>query len=98
MPLKNDFLWDCGNCVGSHKERTTIVMPLVFNKAHQEKDAGKVSAHVKINADAFIFLLVLYILLLLIFCLVICIEVVSIFHTFPYCSVKLEQPALKKMA
>lgn len=39
------------------KERTTITRPVVFNKAHQEKDAGKVSACVNSNADAFIFLL-----------------------------------------
>lgn len=82
MPLKNDFLWDCGNCVGSHKKRTTIIRPVVFNKAHQEKDAGKVIACVISNADAFVFLLFLYISLLLVFCFVICIEVVSIFHMF----------------
>lgn len=82
MPLKNDFLWDCGNCVGSHKKRTTIIRPVVFNKAHQEKDAGKVSTCVNSNADAFVFLFFLYISLLLVFCFVICIEVVSIFHMF----------------
>lgn len=82
MPLENDFLWDCGNCVGSHKERTTITRPVVFNKAHQEKDEGKVSAHVNSNADAFMFLLFLYISLLFFF-FVICTEVVSIFHMFP---------------
>lgn len=63
---KNYFLWDCGNCVGSHKDRT-IIRPVVFNKAHQEKDAGKVSALVKSNADAFVFLLFLYISLRLVY-------------------------------
>lgn len=71
---------DCGNCVGSHKERTTTIRSVVFNKAHQEKDEGKVSAHVNNNADVSIFVLFLYISLLLVFCFVICIEVVSIFH------------------
>lgn len=36
------------------KERAAIIRPVVFNKAHQEKDAGKVSARVNSNADAFI--------------------------------------------
>lgn len=32
MPLNNGFLWDGANCVGSHKNRITIIRQMVFTR------------------------------------------------------------------